>query len=50
MEEYTSTLQCKKIDFDHLYCVRNPIALLQVEHYKVNIDVYEKKIMRENYQ
>lgn len=43
MEEYTSALQCKKTDFHKLYFVRKPIALLQVEHYKVNTDVQGKK-------
>lgn len=41
MEDYTSALQCKKTDFDKLYCVRNPIALLQVEHHCCS----EKKLL-----
>lgn len=45
-ENYTSALQCKKTDFDKLYCVRNPIALLQVDHYCFS----EEKNCEKNYR
>lgn len=41
-----NTLQhfsAKRPIFDKFYCVRNPIALLHVEHHEVNTDAQEKK-------